>query len=107
MSTTLVPRTYMNSTTDGSARAKGETRPAGGAARARQGRKGWTDETLGSVHGDASEGVLSEVLRDLKDESSSREVNNLEGVENRREVLERRKAGKRQREGRKKRCKPR
>jgi len=46
-----------------------------------------TYETLSSVHSDASEGVLSEMLGDLENESSSREVDDLKGVENGGEVL--------------------
>jgi hypothetical protein len=46
-----------------------------------------TYETLSTVHGDGSDGVLSEMLGDLEDKSSSLEVLDLEGVEDRGKIL--------------------
>lgn len=56
--------------------------------RAAETRRDWTNETLSSVHGNGSNSVLSEVLGDLEDESSSGETLDLKGVEDRGEVLE-------------------
>ena len=41
-----------------------------------------TDETLGTVHSDGADRVLAEVSRDLEDETTTVEVNDLERVEN-------------------------
>ena len=46
-----------------------------------------TDETLGTVHSDGADRVLAEVSRDLEDETTTVEVNDLERVENGREVF--------------------
>lgn len=40
------------------------------------------DKTLGTVHGDGTNRVLTEVSRNLEDETTTVEVNNLERVEN-------------------------
>lgn len=41
-----------------------------------------TDKTLGTVHGDGTNRVLTEVSRNLEDETTTVEVNDLERVEN-------------------------
>ena len=49
-----------------------------------------SDETIGTVHGNASDSVLTQVLGNLEDKSSSSGVTgelDLEGVENGREVV--------------------
>ena len=46
-----------------------------------------TDETLGTIHSDGADRVLAEVSRDLEDETTTVEVNDLERVENGRKVL--------------------
>ena len=46
-----------------------------------------TDKTLGTVHGNGTDGVLAKVSRDLEDETAAMEVLDLERVENGREVL--------------------
>ena len=46
-----------------------------------------TDETLGTVHGNGTDGVLAKVGSDLEDETTTVEVNDLERVENGREVF--------------------
>jgi hypothetical protein len=46
-----------------------------------------TDETLGTVHGNGTDGVLSQVRGNLEDETTTVEVLDLEGVENGREVI--------------------
>ena len=46
-----------------------------------------TDETLGTVHGNGTDRVLTKVSSDLEDETTTVEVDNLERVEDRRKVL--------------------
>lgn len=46
-----------------------------------------TDETLGSVHGNGADRVLTEMRGNLEDEAAALEVLDLEGVQDRREVL--------------------
>ena len=46
-----------------------------------------TDETLGTVHGNGADRVLTQVGGNLKNETATMEVNNLERVEDRREIL--------------------
>ena len=46
-----------------------------------------TDETLGTVHGNGADRVLTKVSGDLEDETTTVEVNDLERVENGRKVL--------------------
>lgn len=46
-----------------------------------------TNETLGTVHGNGTDGVLAKVGGNLKDETTTREVLNLQGIENGGEVL--------------------
>ena len=46
-----------------------------------------TNETLGTVHGNGADRVLAEVSRDLEDETTTVEVNDLERVENGGEVF--------------------
>ena len=46
-----------------------------------------TDETLGTVHGNGTDRVLAEVSGDLEDKTTTVEVNDLEGVKDRREGL--------------------
>ena len=46
-----------------------------------------TDETLGTVHGNGTDRVLTQMGRDLEDETTAVEVLDLEGVENGREVV--------------------
>ncbi len=46
-----------------------------------------TDETLGTVHSDGTDGVLTEVSGDLEDETTTVEVNDLERVEDGGEVF--------------------
>ena len=45
------------------------------------------DETLGTVHGNGADRVLTQVGGDLEDETTTVEVDNLECVEDRRKVL--------------------
>ena len=46
-----------------------------------------TDETLGTVHGNGADRVLTEMGRDLENEAATREVLDLEGVQDGREVV--------------------
>jgi hypothetical protein len=46
-----------------------------------------TDETLGTVHGNGTDGVLTEVGRDLEDELTTMEVLDVKGVQDGREGL--------------------
>jgi peptide chain release factor 1 len=46
-----------------------------------------TDETLGTIHSNSTDGVLTKVGSYLKDETTTVEVLHLQGVENRREIL--------------------
>jgi hypothetical protein len=48
---------------------------------------GTTDETLGTVHSDGSDRVLTEMGRDLEDEATTVEILDLKGIEDGRKVV--------------------
>lgn len=48
---------------------------------------GTTNETLGTVHGNGTDGVLTQVGSDLENETTTVEVLNLKGVQDRREAV--------------------
>jgi hypothetical protein len=46
-----------------------------------------TNETLGTIHSDCTDRVLAQVGSDFKNKATTREVLDLEGIENWREVI--------------------